>query len=205
MILRGWAAVVVVTWTLSALARNHAPMLPLVAEIDTCYTFEQVCARMKHQALHPVEGVWQLTADGACIAIERDCSAQPRSAIEGVTYRMVLIESPYRAARSGSVIGVIRPSAKPNVYNARIYTSMTGNKLCNPRGFMMQVEEKSTDSGMIDHLVLIQDKPGLQINVWNLIPYLYRRVVRRNAPRPDVDGCVRIFPEPVKPRFPRYL
>ena len=69
----------------------------------------------------------------------------------------------------------------------------------------MQVEEKSTDSGMIDHLVLIQDKPGLQINVWNLIPYLYRRVVRRNAPRPDVDGCVRIFPEPVKPRFPRYL
>lgn len=205
MTLRGWVMMAACAWFFTAAARNHAPELPQVAETDTCYAFDQVCARMMHKALHPVEGVWQLTSNGACIAIERYDNGAPRSVTDDVLYRMVLIESPDRAARSGTIIGYLRPSAKENVFNARIYTSIVNGRICNPHGFMMQVEEKSTDTGMVSSLVLVQDSPRFQINVWKLLPYLYRRVLRRNAPRQEVDGCVRVFPEPAKPRFPRYL
>lgn len=205
MSLRQLMVAMVCAWLLPAAARNHAPELPSVAETDSCYSYEEVCMRMMHRPLHPVEGIWQLTSNGACVAIERYDSGAPRSITDEVVYRMVLIESPDRAARNGSVIGYLQPSAKANVYNARIYTSIVNGRICNPHGFMMQVEEKSTDTGMVSSLVLIQDSPRFQFNVWKLLPYLYRRVLRRNAPRAEVDGCVRVFPEPAKPRFSRYL
>lgn len=188
----------------AAAARHRQPELPPVAETDSTYSYDVALANLKKHPLHPVEGVWQFTDNGATVAIELCGEASFRAATPQTVYRMVLIESPDRSAMPGSVIGVLRPTAKPNMFSASIYTVNTEGVLCMPRGFLLEAGEVDA-GGMVGRLVFYQDKPRLRVNIWNLIPYLYRRVITRNPEPPAVDGCVRVYPLSSKPLIPIYL
>ncbi len=188
-----------------ASASNPVESLPAVPAVIDGYSMSRAIADMSTRPLHPVEGVWQMTSDGAAIAIERSDDYAARRNDGLVAYRIVLIQSPDRSVVPGTVIGYAQPSAKAGVYNARFYTAIRAGRLAEPRGFMMKVEPESGGNGDPVSLVLTRDNPKYSVDLWRMLPYMYRRVVRRNEQRESVDGCVRVYPEPAVPRFPRYL
>lgn len=203
------SSIMAIVWSLigsmTVKADNHANDLPLSAIVLPGYTLSSVRGAMSTRPLHPIEGIWQMTADGALIAIERADDGQRRRTDGFVQYRIVLIQSPNRAAMPGSVIGYVQPTARRNIYNARIYTAFRAGRIMEPHGFMMMLQNNGEGYSDPTGLVLARDDARFSVDLWRMLPYLYRKVVRRNPKREAVDGCVRIYPEPSVPRFPRYL
>lgn len=164
------------------------------------YERDAVKARLDAMPLHSIEGIWQFAADGATIAIERDNDGCPVTD-DAVRYRMVIMRSPVRSVRPGTVMGHISPTAKRGSYSATIFTdSDGGSRLLKPKKFTLTL---SNDSHLSFH------KHGLKIKVrfWRLIPYISRLGIttREDTPR-DLDGCVRIYPMPTSgPVEPIYL
>jgi hypothetical protein len=146
-----------------------------------------------------VEGIWQMVNDGAIFAIERDESAR-----EPYAYQMVMIQSPSRHVRPGTVLGHVVSTVKPGTYEARIYTDFAVRTGLNiPRRFLLKVS--GTDDAC---LTISPEQSKWRFNLWRLLPYMYRNLVRMNsAARPsDLDGAVRIYPPSASnPLVPRYL
>ena len=187
---------------LPAYGKRLVEKLPPVSEIVTGYaSADEVRQRRRQAPLHAVEGSWQFPSTGAVVAIELD-----ESKGEGgyaVRYRMVIIKSPQRTIRPGTVMGIIAPTAKKNVYAAEIYTSGNGGtRLRSPRGFTLTLADNA-------HLSFTKNS-GLKVytNLFRLIPYLsrvsFRIYSQQHAPR-DLDGCLRVYPVPVEPVNPIYL
>ncbi len=170
-----------------------AEVLPGYAEVDS------VAARMAAWPLTPVEGVWEMAADGATFAIERvnpsDSEALPRQ------LRLVIISSPMRRVRPGSVMGTARPTVKPGVYEAQINTKISDlGALTIPRKFTLTVNEEG------NALTIQPFKSPLKINLFRLIPYLYRAVRLQDSRPEGLDGAVKIYPpQTVNPLTPVYL
>lgn len=177
---------------LSALAAS-AEILPGYTEQDS------VATRMARWPLSPVEGIWEMAADGARFAIERvddsDSDPLPRE------LRLVIISSPLRRVRPGSVMGTARPTVKPGVYEAQINTKISElGALTIPRKFTLTLNAEQ------NALTIRPFKSPVKVNLFRLIPYLYR-VVRIQDSRPEgLDGAIKIYPpQPVNPLTPVYL
>lgn len=161
---------------------------------------DSVARRMRRLPLCPAEGVWQMAnADGAIFAIER---AEPSTDVAPARMRMVMIRSPWRTIRPGTVIGHLTATPRPGVYEARIYSGLaqrTGLRL--PRGFTLEL---NSDASLITFKPF---KSPLKFNLFRLLPYMYRRVVSLQQSRPDgLDGAVRLYPRPSRhPLSPTYL
>ena len=158
-----------------------------------------VSNRLSTLPLSAVEGVWQMVGDGAIFAVERDESAR-----EPYAYRMVMIQSPARHVRPGTVLGHVVATVKQGTYEARLYTDLAARTGLNfPKKFLLKV------SGTDDACLTITPLQGkVRFNLWRLLPYMYRNLVRYNAAaRPsDLDGAVRIYPpSAANPLIPRYL
>ncbi|MDE7143425.1 MAG: hypothetical protein K2N76_01345, partial [Muribaculaceae bacterium] len=93
-------------------------------------------------------------------------------------------------------------TADRGVYEARIYTDFAvENRLGIPRTFTLHL----ADDGAA--LTFKTRKSRLTINLFRLLPYMYRNVVSLRENRPDnLDGALRVYPPVASPRFgPRYL
>lgn len=109
-------------------------------------------------------------------------------------YRMVVLRSPDRAVRPGTVMGYLQPTAARGTYEARIYTHTEGDGvLTDAKPFRIVV----TDDAMQFYRV----RTGLSVNLFRMLPYMFRRAVDY---RPDdhngLDGCVRY-----RVSLPRYF
>lgn len=170
------------------------------AEVLTGYsTVDSVAARLEQWPLCPAEGVWQMAADGAVFAIERETPSATETMPRQL--RLTIIRSPHRRVRPGSVMGMAHPTVKPGVYEAILNTRIAelgGLEL--PRRFLLTLNADGTA------LTLEPYKSSVKVNLLRLIPYLYR-VVRVQDSRPrGLDGAVRIYPTPaVNPLTPVYL
>ncbi|MDE6326013.1 MAG: hypothetical protein K2M02_07560, partial [Duncaniella sp.] len=101
----------------------------------------------------------------------------------------------------GTVMGILAATAKKDVYDCRLYTSSTddGRLLTSPKKFLLQLADDN-------RIVLKPYGKKLKIRWWKLFPYMFRRVFTQDGTTPaDLDGCVRVFPEPLPPIEPRYL
>ncbi len=137
-----------------------------------------------NRAADPIEGVWHVTTDDEGVfSIVRD----PHSS----RYIILVTNSADRTIIPGSVMGVAAPTARKGVFDARIHTSAANGKLSKPKRFTLSLSPEG----------LLSFRPvnkGLKINVWRLLPYMFRRAVRSVDDRdPALDGAVRIFPGPV--------
>lgn len=170
------------------------------AEIRTGYsTVDSVAVRLDQWPLCPAEGVWQMAADGAVFAIERETPSATETMPRQL--RLTIIRSPHRRVRPGSVMGTARPTVKPGVYEATLNTRIAelgGLEL--PRRFLLTLNADGTA------LTIEPYRSPVKVNLLRLIPYLYR-VVRVQDSRPrGLDGAVRIYPAPaVNPLTPVYL
>lgn len=182
-------------------ATTPRDMLPDQASIIAdCTCRDSVERRLDASALHPVEGIWQMTADGAVIAIEQ---AEPFTTGQTLTsgYRIVILQSPCRRVRPGTLMGYATPSAKAGHYDAAIYTSIDDNGWLNlTKRFTLELHDSESRLAFIPH------RTGMRIDLRRLIPYLFRVSISTANDRPrDMDGAIRLYPisdaAPVNPRY----
>ncbi len=173
---------------LSAGASDFLSRMPAVSTVLPGYgDTDSVDARISALPACPAEGVWQLPAGGATFAIER-CEAT--TDVAPARLRMVMIRSPWRSIRPGTLLGHIEPTVKPGVYEARIYSGLAQRTGLNiPRPFTLRIDDDGTT------LTFVPFKSPLKINLFRLLPYMYRRVVEPQKSRPEgLNGAVKIAP-----------
>lgn len=165
------------------------------------YNPDSVRVAMQQRALHRIEGIWAFPSDGASVVIERYADSATLGD-EAVRYRMLILRSPCRSLRPGTVMGYLSATSRPGVYAAQIYTSGNGGAtLSRPKDFTLTLIDDA-------HLSFRQHSRKVRVNLWRLIPYMSRiglRIGDSDAPA-DLDGCTRIYPRPLNgPAEPRYL
>lgn len=163
---------------------------------------DSVKARLGELPLERIEGLWRMSDDGALLAIER-CS-NPSAPTSELTdgYRIVMVKSPLRHPRPGTLVGYATPTAKSGVYEARIYTALTDRlQLERARRFMIHID----NSG--NRFTLRPVRKSIKVNLWRMLPYMFRYGIQVKSDRPeDVDGALRVFPlSDAEPLTPRYL
>ncbi len=190
-------------FSLFAAASLHAEKklidrLPKISRVTPGFDYSSLLHDMSEAPLHHIEGIWQFPATGVTVAISRedgfDAPASPAQ-----VYSIVLVFSPNRAMRPGTVMGLIAPMAARGEYEANIYTSSAGSKLTIPRKFTLQLSDDDSSLSFKRH------RSTFSVNLWRMLPYLLRHTVTPNRENRENDGCVRIFPEPPLPREPIYL
>lgn len=172
----------------SASASGFLRSLPAVSAVAEGYAdADSTARRLMALPLCPVEGIWQMTDGGATFVIER---AEPSTDIAPANLRMVMLRSPWRSIRPGTVLGHLQPTAKPGVYEARLYSSLaqrTGLSL--PRSFLLKIDERR------EVLTFAPFKSPIKFNLFRMLPYMFRRAVTLQQSRPDdLRGAVRVVP-----------
>lgn len=193
------AAFVWLSSTASISAKKNEERLPTVSPILEGYKDrDSIEYRIKSSGPHRIEGIWQFQADGSTIAIERDHAANHG---EGLSYRMVILRSSNRLLRPGTLIGILYPTGKKETFDAEIYTSdADGGKLRSAKKFTLTLEDNDS------RIVFRRQKSKYTVNLWRLIPYMWRGVIRtRDNIGEAPDGCVKIFPTSTVSAEPRYL
>lgn len=198
---RPFILLALIVGVLTCAASDFLKSLPAVSTVLPGYAdADSVGERIARLPACPAEGVWQMTAaDGATFAIER---AEPSTDLAPARLRMVMIRSPWRSIRPGTLLGHLEPTARPGTYEARIYSGpaqRTGLNL--PRSFTIRLNADAT------LLTFEPFKSPLKFNLFRLLPYMYRRVVEPQKSRPDgLDGAVKIAPRyDAHPLSPVYL
>lgn len=173
--------------------------LPPRAETIKDFSAGVMMAQMSELALHRIEGVWQFPSTGVELAIIRENVSLSESESRPIVYRMIIVSSPDRAIRPGTVMGLITPAAKSGEYDANIYTKNIGSLLTIPKKFSLALADNDSS------LEFKKNRSAFSVNLWRLLPYLWRYTIHPNRPTPESDGCIRIFPDPPLPREPIYL
>lgn len=160
-------------------------------------TVEQAQQRLASMPLHDIEGIWQLTADGATVAIWRDDAAA-----QGVAqYTVTVLESPVLTVMPGTVMGTITPTAQPHTFDASLLTDFDPGtlKLNRPRPFTLKLEDRA-------HLSFRRVNTGIRLSPIILFPYFMRRGMKIGSDRPDdLDGAIKLYPPTPVAGQPRYL
>lgn len=176
--------------------------IPSRSEVLPGYECDSAQMRLGEMPLHIVEGIWEFASEGTLMAIERvdsDVNGRPSAA---TLYRMVAVRGADMALRPGTVMGYLTTTSKRGVYDARIFTSRSddGTVLSSPKTFIITLTDEDS------RLTIKEYGKNFVFNWWRLLPYMYRYLIsRRERSAGDIDGCVRVFPEPARPLEPVYL
>lgn len=185
---RRLALVVAVLCAFGAGAADFLGSLPAVSTVIPGYVdADSVASRLEALPLCPAEGFWRLADGGALFAIERE---RPSTGMAPTRLRMVMVRSPWRSIRPGTVLGHVVPTGRQGVYEARIYSAMAQRTgLDMPRGFTLTLNDSR------DMITFKPFKFPLRVNLLRLLPYMYRRVIEPQTSRPEgLDGAVRVAP-----------
>lgn len=187
----------------SAAANVFLDALPKTSTILSGYTnADSVKSRLRAAPLDAAEGMWQMLDGGAVFTLERHIDPKLPAASQTLTYRLVMVKAPSRLIRPGTVIGHAVATTQPNVLEAKIYTDFAlENGLGIPKMFTLHLASNGST------LTFKPRKSRITVNLFRLLPYMYRHLVRLRDNRPDnLDGAVRLYPPVVSSQFgPRYL
>ena len=174
--------------------------LPKQSPVSNGYeSADSIVRRLSANPIDDAEGLWRIAGDGALIAIERFNSTDlPDSHI--TLYSLTMVDAPQRHPRPGTLIGYMTPTARRGSFDAVIYSELNDAvKLERPKKFVIALNGDG-------HMSITPVKSGLKVNLWRLVPYLFRFSVSVGSNRPaGLDGAIRVWPEPDPPTSPRYL
>lgn len=173
--------------------------LPKFSETVSGFNKTMAIGILKEADLHHIEGIWLFPATGVEVAIMRKADQKPSTADNTVSYIIILLHSPNRTLRPGTVMGMITPAPKRGEYDAKIYTRAVGTSLTMPKRFTLTLDK---DDGALSFK---QHKNAFSVNLWRLLPYLWRYSVHSNQQDRSTEGCIRTYPAPALPREPVYL
>lgn len=169
-------------------ASSHASTL----DIDS------IKSSMSSRPLMPLEGIWELTADGAVVAIER--IEDPRRGRTS-TYCLTALSMPDRSITPGTIMGTAAESSDVHKFDAKIYTKSSDGQLTSPADFILTLDNDNTRMSMSHY------RRGLRVNLWRMVPYMFRYSVGTRDERPrGLDGMIKVYPRPTsRTSTPRYL
>lgn len=151
-------------------------------------TLARVCSMVDDGGGDPIEGVWRIAGDGAVFAV------LPGEG--GDTFRLVIVDSPDMSVLPMTEFGTARRTAVAGRYDACMSASLTsGAAVRRDRNLIISL----SDDG---RLIFEPYKKGLKLNLWRVLPYMFRFSVAAQDTRPsDIDGAVRLYPagDAVKP------
>ncbi len=152
-------------------------------------TMAQVCAMVDDGGGDPIEGVWRIAGDGAVFAVLPGEGGDD-------AFRLVIVDSPDMSVLPMTEFGTARRTAVAGRYDARLSASLTsGTSVRRDRNLIISL----SDDG---RLIFEPYKKGLKLNLWRVLPYMFRFSVASQNTRPsDIDGAVRLYPagDAVKP------
>lgn len=152
---------------------------------------KKVIERFGERNLLPIEGVWQWNS-GAMVVIE---------SIGNGRIVLTLVESPDPLVDTPKVIGSGQFGGTENTYNIELTTQ--GSIAENPgKKGTAKFIAKITNGG---RLSLTPYSTGIKVNVWRLVPYLFRFSVTKEKKPANLDGAIKIWPALGSPEFPVIL
>lgn len=104
--------------------------VPAESEILAHYSVDEQIAHMQHQALQPIEGIWEYKNEQMTVAVERFSS--PRFS-KHISYRIVMLESEDMELLPGTIVGYIAESADNSKFELWLYSEQDGQKLSSPQ------------------------------------------------------------------------
>lgn len=148
---------------------------------QACFTDRDSLERtLSAMPLDEIEGVWQFNGGGEVLI----------SKSAGNGYDLISLDAPDRRIMPGTVIGTIRQTAVPHKFDAAVSTSY--KSVANPRQWKKFVIEADHSGNFLSFKKV---KGKVKVNLWRLIPYMFRGVV---APATDtregLDGLYRVYP-----------
>ncbi|MBD5179912.1 MAG: hypothetical protein HDT01_01280 [Bacteroidales bacterium] len=146
-----------------------------------------------------IEGIWQLSSGQTTVVIE-PCSESSINNTGLKCLQIVVISSPRRSIRPGTVLGYISPTARAGYYDARLYTDNVRSLLQRHRRFTL----KLSDEG---HLSMEPVKQNWKLNLRHTFNFLFRASVTSQATEDNgTEGFSKLYPLPgIKPLAPVYL
>lgn len=193
------AIIIAVTSLGSKAEKKIIDGLPKFSETIENFNRSSVIEQLKEADLHHIEGIWQFPSTGVEVAIMRDQSRGTTTDGHVVSYNIIILYSTNRSLRPGTVMGIATPAPKRGEYDARIYTRAVGTSLTMPKRFTLTLDKDDSALSFKQH------KNAFTVNLWRLLPYLWRYSIHANQQDHTTDGCIRIYPEPLLPREPIYL
>lgn len=155
--------------------------------------------RLTRSGMARIEGIWTIPSTGAEFAIERISGSSLGA--EATIYRIVVLRMPDRAVRPGTLMGYLTPGAASE-FDAAIYTSSdaTDGTLRKSARFTLCLHDDGT-------LAFKRVRRRYDIELFRLLPYMFRRVIRtrRGDDGSASEVAIRKFPQPDIPLTPRYL
>jgi len=147
---------------------------------------DSLVSLMSTRSLDPVEGIWRVAGFRSVIAVV----GAGRDA-----YDIIAVDVDAPSVLPGTLIGTARPTAKDGTYDAEIYTKASPDgKMHRKADFIITVDMS------LRRLTLKHYFKGIAVRMWRSIPYLFGATLRNRDTRPDdIDGCLRIWPEPDRP------
>lgn len=179
--------------TLDALMPKRSKILSGYCDLDSIRFY------IDTRGAKGIEGIWQLSPDQTTVVIE-PCtdSAIMNTGIKCL--QIVVISSPRRSIRPGTVLGYMLPTARAGRYDARLYTDNVRSLLQRHRRFTVNL----TDDG---HLSMAPVKQNWKLSLRHTFNFLFRAYLSSQV-NDDVsdDGFVKIYPTTgIKPLSPVYL
>lgn len=148
-----------------------------------------------------IEGIWQLAGSQALVAIEP--AAHP--AVSGAGYealQIVIVSSPRKSMRPGTVLGYATPTAREGYWEAEIYTTPMRSLLQNHRRFTLHADSDGT------HLSMTPVRSALRFSLRHTLRFLFRASVSvgNRTHEESFDGFIKQYPAPEgRPTHPVYL
>ncbi len=180
---------------------NILDQLPCQSSVLKEYEYDDVITRLSQAPLHDIEGIWQFIDNGTKIAIEQfnpDVIAGEQSYL----YRIVIINSDRLSIEPGTIMGYASATTKEKCFDARIFSDGKLNGVLSiPKTLTLNLTDDAS------RLSFNEYKTEVKINLWRLIPYIYRVGLSIKNTRPKgLDGCIKIYPKSTSaPISPRYL
>lgn len=152
---------------------------------------QRFVGQFKNRILTPVEGLW-LWNSGALVTITADSRGE---------LLLTLVDSPDPLVEVPKVIGTGRFGGRDGSYNLEFVTDTRGEKT-RPLPKKIKMSGSLTSDGKLE---LTPDRSGLKINLWRLVPYLFRFSVSKGAEPTGYEGAIRVWPVSPNPDMPVVL
>ena len=134
--------------------------------------------------------VWQMTAGGAIVRLQNSPDASG-------DLDVIILDSPDFALAPGTCVGKLKRTVRHNVYDLALADRVHKGKKGAAGTLRSTFTAEFTPEG---RMLLKPYKKSWSVNVFRLLPYLFRVSVHRTDTRPDnLDGAVRLSPSPYYP------
>lgn len=126
-----------------------------------------------------IVGHWRMTGDADCEFEIRPSQVDPGS------YEMLVVSCADMSVQAGTPIGSLHSTPTPGRYLARISSK--------PEKAGARKVDVVVNLGDKGNLTFHTFRKGKRINLWRLLPYMFRVTIEREDARPEgVDGAVRV-------------